>query len=113
MRTLQFSLSPKKPLGPAELKVSVSSSLSIDWKASDKSLIGIGATHLSDHSWGGAPLDGYTVARIHGSYQLTDAVKLHARVENVFDQDYDLSSFFGTTIPGAGTGIYAGITMDW
>lgn len=86
---------------------------SVDWKASDKGVIGIGATHLSDHSWGGAPLDGYTIARIHGSYQLTETVKLHARVENVFDEAYELSSFFGTTIPGSGTGFYAGITMDW
>jgi vitamin B12 transporter len=86
---------------------------SIDWKATDKALIGIGATHLSSHSWGGAPLDGYTVARIHGSYQITDSIKLHARVENVLDETYELSSFFGTTIPGAGTGVYAGVTVDW
>lgn len=86
---------------------------SLDWKPVEKALIGIGATHLSSHSWGGAPLDGYTVARIHGSYQITDSIKLHARVENVLDETYELSSFFGTTIPGAGTGVYAGITVDW
>jgi vitamin B12 transporter len=86
---------------------------SLDWKPTAKTLVGIGATHLSDHSWGGDPLDGYTVARIHGSYQLTENVKLHARVENAFDEAYELSSFFGTTIAGAGTGVYAGITVDW
>lgn len=85
----------------------------LDWKPTEKALVGIGATHLSDHSWGGDPIGGYTVARLHGSYQLTDHVKLHARVENAFNEEYELSSFFGTTLPGAGTGLYAGITVDW
>jgi len=85
----------------------------LDWKPADKALVGIGATYLSDHSWGGGPLDSYLLVRIHGSYQLTENVKLHARVENVFDEDYELSSFYGTTVKGAGTGLYAGITFDW
>ncbi len=85
----------------------------LDWKPTAKSLVGIGATHLSDHSWGGDPLASYTVARIHGSYQATEKVKLHARLENAFDESYELSSFYGTTIQGSGTGLYAGITVDW
>jgi outer membrane cobalamin receptor len=86
---------------------------SLDWKPSTKSLVGIGATHLSDHSWGGDPLESYTVARLYGSYQICDSVKLHARLENAFDQFYQLSSFYGTVTEGAGTGLYAGITVDW
>ncbi|GAA5129840.1 TonB-dependent receptor [Luteolibacter yonseiensis] len=86
---------------------------SIDWKPTDKSLVGIGATHLASHSWGGDPIDSYTVARLFASYQVTDKVKLHARLENAFDADYELASFFGSTIEGAGTGAYAGITVDW
>jgi vitamin B12 transporter len=86
---------------------------SIDWKPTDKSLVGIGATHLASHSWGGDPIDSYTVARIFASYQVTEKVKLHARLENAFDTDYQLASFFGSTIEGAGTGAYAGITVDW
>ncbi len=88
-------------------------SASLDWKPSAKSLIGIGATHLSDHSWGGDPLASHTVARIYGFYQVTDKVKLHARLENAFDESYELSSFYGTTIQGSGSGLYAGITVDW
>jgi vitamin B12 transporter len=88
-------------------------SASLDWKPTAKSLIGIGATHLSDHSWGGDPLASHTVARIHGFYQVTDKVKLHARLENAFDESYELSSFYGTTIQGSGSGLYAGITVDW
>ncbi len=85
----------------------------LDWKPVDKALIGIGATHLSSHSWGGEPLKSYTLFRIHGSYQLTENVKLHARVENLLDEEYELFSGYGSTIEGAGTGFYAGLTFDW
>ncbi len=86
---------------------------SVDWAPIDKVLVGIGATGMSDHSWGGDPLDGYIITRLYGSYQLTDNVKLHARVENALNEDYQLASFYGSTIQGAGSGIYAGITVDW
>lgn len=86
---------------------------SVDWKPTDKALVGIGATTLSDHSWGGDPLESYAVARLYGSYQLTDRVKLHARLENALNEDYELGSFFGTVVKGAGPGLYAGLTVDW
>lgn len=85
----------------------------LDWKPAEKALVGIGATHLSAHSWGGSPLDSYLLVRIHGSYQLTEKVRFHARVENALDEDYELSKFYGTTVKGAGTGFFAGITVDW
>ena len=90
---------------------------SIDWKPSAPSMVGIGLSHLSEHSWGGDPIAGYTLARIYGSYQLTDKIKLHARVENLFDENYQLSNpsraWGGTPIQGAGSGIYSGLTFDW
>jgi iron complex outermembrane receptor protein len=86
---------------------------SLDWKATEKSLIGIGATHLASHSWGGDPIEAYTVARFYGSYQVTEKVKLHARVENAFDADYEVSNFYGDPIKGTGAGVYAGVTVDW
>jgi outer membrane cobalamin receptor len=85
----------------------------LDWKPAEKVLVGVGATHLSSHSWGGDPLESYTLFRIYGSYQLTDKVKLHARVENLFDEGYELFSGYGSTIEGAGTGFYAGLTINW
>lgn len=90
-----------------------SATASVDWKPTSKALIGIGATHLSDHSWGGNPLAGYTVARLFGSYQVTENVKLHARLENAFNEQYELSNFYGTVTEGAGRGLYAGVTLDW
>ncbi len=86
---------------------------SVDWKPTTKSLLGIGATHLSDRAWGGDPIGAYTVARLYGSYQLSKKVKFHARIENAFDADYRLSSFYGTAIKASGAGCYAGVTVDW
>ncbi len=86
---------------------------SVNWKPVDKLMVGAGATHFSSHSWGGTEIGGYVVARVFGSYQITDFVKFHARVENALNEDYELSSFFGTVTPGAGTGVYCGLTFDW
>ncbi|MEI6676031.1 MAG: TonB-dependent receptor [Verrucomicrobiota bacterium] len=90
---------------------------SIDWKPTSLSMIGIGVAHLSDHSWGADPIAAYTLARVYGSYQVTDSIKLHARVENVFNQNYELSNpsaaWGGTPINGAGTGVYTGLTFAW
>ncbi len=89
---------------------------SVDWAPIDKLLVGIGATGLSDHSWGADPIDGYIITRLYGSYQLTENVKLHARVENALNEDYQLFNFtqYGSKpVQGAGSGIYAGITVDW
>jgi vitamin B12 transporter len=86
----------------------------MDWKPTSKMLLGMGFTHLSDHSWGGQPLSSYTLFRIHGSYQLMERVKLHARVENLFDEGYELyRGTFGPPVEGAGTGLFAGVTIDW
>lgn len=90
---------------------------SVDWKPTDKSLIGVGATHLSEHSWGGNPIDSFIIARLYGSYQLTDKIKFHARIENALDEDYELGNFgtapYADVVQGSGTGFYAGITVDW
>lgn len=85
----------------------------LDWQATEKLLVGIGVTHLSDHSWGSEPLESYTLFRLHGSYQVCDKVKLHARVENLFDEEYELYRGWGSTVMGAGTGCYAGLTIEW
>jgi outer membrane cobalamin receptor len=90
---------------------------SLDWKPDSKSLIGIGATYLSDHTWGGESIGAYTITRIYGSYQLSDKVKLHARLENIFNESYYLFNYtniyWSSVVKGAGPGLYAGITVDW
>jgi vitamin B12 transporter len=90
---------------------------SLVWNVSGSTSVGIGAHHLSDHSWGlpsaVTTLDGYTLLRLFASHQLTDSVKFHARIENLLDQGYDLFNGYGSRVPGASRGIYAGITFDW
>jgi iron complex outermembrane receptor protein len=86
---------------------------SVDWQLSEKLLFGAGLRLLSDHSWGGNDIDGYLLSRIYGSYQLSENVKLHARVENLTNEHYLLSDFYGDAIAGSGTGIYGGVTIAW
>ncbi len=86
---------------------------SLDWQVTEKWLVGSGLQSLSSHSWGGTELDGYMIARLHTSYQLRPDLRVHARWENLADASYLLSNFFGTPIPGAGSGVFAGLTWDW
>jgi len=89
---------------------------SIDWKPTAPSMIGVGLSHLSERSWGGDPISAYVLARIYGSYQINDHLKLHAHVENLFNEDYQLyrpNYVGGAIVKGPGTGVYTGLTFDW
>ena len=91
-----------------------SATASLDWRPADKWRIGIGATYIDRRSWGGQPLDDYLVARVHASYQATASVRLHARVENLFDSSYQLANFTGSPpVEGAGLGFFTGVTLDF
>ena len=54
---------------------------------------------------GGADLDDYTVASANASYHVSERLQLFARVENVFDEDYQEVPLYNT----AGTAGYAGL----
>jgi outer membrane cobalamin receptor len=86
---------------------------SLDWNADAATLVGIGVQHLSSRDWGGTPLAAATITRIHASRQLTENLRLHARVENLFGERYELSDFSGDVIQGAGPGYYLGLTATW
>ena len=86
---------------------------SLDWRPSEKFLLGIGASYVDERSYGGGPLDDYLLLRLYGSYEIRENITLHARVENITDQSYELSNFFGTSIPGAGLGFFAGVTAEF
>jgi vitamin B12 transporter len=85
---------------------------SIDWRASENFLLGIGATYVDERSYGGGPLDDYLLLRLYGSYEIRENLTLHARVENLRDDAYELSRF-GTPIQGAGLGFFAGVTAEF
>ncbi len=85
---------------------------SLAFRPTEPWLIGIGATYVDERSYGGGPLDDFLLVRLHASYQWTENLRVHARVENLFDQGYQLSNF-GTVIEGSGPGVFAGLTWDW
>jgi vitamin B12 transporter len=85
---------------------------SIQYRPSEKLLLGCGASYVDERSYGGGPLDSYLLLRIHGSYALTENVTVHARVENLADEGYELSRF-GNSIKGAGLGVFTGLTATF
>ncbi|MFM2199467.1 MAG: hypothetical protein RLZZ505_2899 [Verrucomicrobiota bacterium] len=85
---------------------------SIDWRPMEKVLLGIGANYVDERSYGGGPLDDYLLLRLYGNYEIRENITLHARVENLADDAYELSRF-GTPIQGAGLGFFAGVTAGF
>lgn len=86
---------------------------SLDWNPDEKSTVGLGVQHFSARTWGGNPLASATTTRLHASRQLTENLRIHGRIENLFNERYELSDFFGTVIQAAGTGYYLGLTVSW
>lgn len=52
-------------------------------------------------------LDDYTLVDLRGSWQVTDAIELYGRVENLFDEDYETAAGYGTAGGGAFVGVRA------
>ncbi len=57
----------------------------------------------------GVILDDYTVARIFGSYEVSDRLEIYGRLENVFDLDYETTRGY----EAAGFGAYGGVRYVW
>jgi vitamin B12 transporter len=85
---------------------------SLTLRPADRWLVGAGASYIDDRSYGGGPLDEYLLVRLHASYQWTENLQVHARVENLLDENYQLSDF-GKAIDGRGLGCFAGLTWNW
>ena len=88
----------------------------LSWQATEDTMYGIGATHFSSRSYGANDIAAYTVFRLFASHQLTEKVRLHARIENLLDEEYELylnqGGGFRDLKQGAGTGLYVGVTID-
>ena len=85
----------------------------VEVKATGKLTLGSGVSWMGERSWGGSPLAAYALVRFYGAYQFTENVRFTARIENALDRDYQLSSFYGTTVQGAGAGLYGGVSVNW
>jgi vitamin B12 transporter len=85
---------------------------SIQYQATEKLLLGFGASYVDTRSYGGAPLEDYMLIRIHANYELKERLIIHARVENIADQEYELANF-ATPVKGAGLGFFTGITATF
>jgi vitamin B12 transporter len=87
------------------------------FKPNDTLEFGFGAKYLDQRSFGGNSLSDALILRAFGSYQVTDHVKLHARVENLTDTEYshiDFTSSFGAgDFPARRLGVHAGVTVEW
>ncbi len=76
--------------------------LSADWVAFDTIKLGASLRLASDsadsdfQTFSRTRLDGYELASIRASYSLTEQIEVFARVENLFDTDYETVSGFGT-----------------
>ncbi len=77
------------------------------WQDRLNSLIGI--THKGDTEDGTAGTDPYTVVRAALDYRVNDHLKLTLRGENLFNEDYEEVSGFGT----AGISGYAGFIVNF
>ncbi len=82
-------------------------------------LLGIGVSYADGAAYlpaGNPQTDDRLVTRIYGEYQLTESVRFHARIENLFDENYELfSNAFGqgSEIIGPGRAFSLGATVTW
>ena len=102
--------------------------LRVHGQISDRLSLGLSASYMDSRTMGapGNPyagnLESYVLVNLYGHYQLTENVKLTARVENLLDTDYVLfnqpaqgGSFPSqeASFPGRGVGIFGGVTIEW
>ena len=86
------------------------SNATIEWRPIEKLTLGIGASYLDERSYGGETVNSTIIGRVFGQYEFSEMITLHARIENVNDEQYDIfDSGFGTT-EGPGLGVFAGFT---
>ncbi len=83
----------------------------------DTWLVGLSANYVDGASYqnpvnNADPLDDRIVTRLYGHYEINKHVKLHARIENLFNESYEISPF-GDQGPGSERGYFAGVTISW
>lgn len=78
----------------------------------NKWLVGGGVSHQSGAEYTGfVRLDARTITRLYGHYNVTDSFKINARIENLFNEEYNVNPF-GVT-EGRGVATYLGATLSF
>ncbi|AUH63962.1 TonB-dependent receptor plug domain-containing protein [Paracoccus zhejiangensis] len=83
--------------------------LRLDGDISDRSRFGLGLTHASGLVDRGAEMPSYTLVDASVEYDLTGRSTGYLRVENLFDQDYQVLRGYGTS----GRALFAGIRAEF
>lgn len=68
----------------------------IDHHLSTRLSLGVGIFFSGRQEDGGSALDAYKTVAVRAQYFLSDKINIFARVENVFDEDYQIVKGFGT-----------------
>ena len=83
--------------------------------SSDKHTLGVGLKYLHDvididgATFARISGDDYAILRLFGDYQITDAIKLFGRIENLMDEDYEEVDGY----PALSRSIYAGLGFSF
>jgi len=99
-RSLQFQ--PDNVLG-----------LRVNAEVTDSLNTGITGSYMDSRSYGGDSLDSYVLINLYGNYELTENVMFSARVENLFDEDFEYYSSSYGVYPGRGIGFFGGVTFSF
>jgi len=85
----------------------------------DRWLVGGGVSFVDGAAYlaaGNPQTDSRTTTRLYGEFEVNDSVSLHARVENLFDEEYQLfpNTFGeGTQVEAPGRAFYLGATIQF
>ncbi len=84
-------------------------SIDINLYPVDKVVVNLNTIYASAREDGSETLAAYTLVNLAASYQYRPNLKLFARVDNLFDEDYEEVAGYGT----AGLSAYAGVKLDF
>lgn len=72
--------------------------------------LGAGVRWVADRvDVGAVDLPDYATVRVHAAWQATPRLRAHARIENLFDRDYEEVAGY----PALGIGAFGGVTMEF
>ncbi len=81
----------------------------------EKLTVGVGITAaMGRTNYDYTRLDNFFTSRLFAQYKLTENITIHARIENLFDQDYIITNDYNFGPREArGIGVYGGLTMEF